>query len=176
MLQRLRQFIFRQEGVAAVEFALIAPFMVALFIGMVELGDAMIVKRKVTSMTSSVADLVGRAKAISDTDITNVFNAAGAIMSPFDSTKIKMRITSIEIALDGTQTVGWSDATANETPLAQGATIVLPEGLGVNGGSIIKVEASYTHKSLLGNLLPTDLTFDEQFFTQPRKILKISRL
>ncbi|MGI9483943.1 MAG: TadE/TadG family type IV pilus assembly protein [Hyphomicrobiales bacterium] len=175
MSNLLRKFTKRQDAVASVEFAIVAPVMVALFIGMVELGDAMIAKRKITSMTSTVADLVARAKSISDSDITNVFSAATAIVSPFPSANIQMRVTSISIALDGTKTIAWSDG-YHMSPLQQGDPAALPPGVGVNGGSVIKLETNYAHSTYFARFLPASFTFTEEFFAQPRKILKISRL
>ncbi|MGI9482583.1 MAG: TadE/TadG family type IV pilus assembly protein [Hyphomicrobiales bacterium] len=175
MFKLVAKFVKRKEGTASVEFAFTAPVMVLLFIGMVELGDAMIAKRKVTSMTSTVADLVARVKSISDNDISNVFSAAIAIVAPFPENSIQMRITSISIALNGSKTIAWSDG-YNMSPLQQGGSAELPAGVGVNGGSVIKVETNYAYTSFFARFLPSSFTFTEEFFAQPRKILKISRV
>ena len=47
---------------AAVEFAFIVPIMGVMFIGAVELSQAIIVDRRVTQIASSTADLVARAE------------------------------------------------------------------------------------------------------------------
>ena len=46
---------------AAIEFALIVPIMAVMFIGAVELSQAITVDRRVTQVASSTADLVARA-------------------------------------------------------------------------------------------------------------------
>src|SRR5207244_1629235 len=64
------------EGVAAVEFALIVPIMAIMFIGAVELSQAITVDRRVTQVASSTADLVARAETqISQAEITDIMKA-----------------------------------------------------------------------------------------------------
>ncbi len=58
---RLSQFWRDARGVSAVEFALIAPVMITLLLGSVELSDVMIADRKATSVASTTADLVAQA-------------------------------------------------------------------------------------------------------------------
>ena len=71
-------------GVAAVEFAFIVPIMGVMFIGAVELSQAIIVDRRVTQIASSTADLVARAETtISQSDITDIMKAGSFIMSPY---------------------------------------------------------------------------------------------
>ena len=70
---------FRQhvEGIAAVEFALIVPIMVMLFVGAVEMSQAVTVNRRVSQIGSTVGDIIAR----SDTTIT----ATGADPSVLDT-------------------------------------------------------------------------------------------
>ena len=55
-----RRWTASDEGVAAVEFGLIVPIMAVMFIGAVELSQAITVDRRVTQVASSTADLVAR--------------------------------------------------------------------------------------------------------------------
>ena len=56
--------LYRRDsrGVAAIEFAMIVPIMSAMFIGAVEVSQAITVDRRVTQVASSTADLVARAE------------------------------------------------------------------------------------------------------------------
>ena len=60
---------FRKDrrGVAAVEFALIAPAMVLLYCGLVELCQAVIAERKANHVASAIGDLVTQAETVSTT-------------------------------------------------------------------------------------------------------------
>lgn len=71
------------EGVAAIEFAFIVPIMSMMFMGAVELSQAITVDRRVTQVANSVADLVARAESsISQTEIGDIMKIGGYIMEP----------------------------------------------------------------------------------------------
>src|SRR5207244_2356005 len=105
-----------QRGVAAVEFALVLPIMLMLFFGASELGDALTIDRKVTHVTSTLTDLVTQSKVITQTDMTNIFNAATSIMTPYAATSLKMKVSGIQIDANLNATVTWGFA-QNDTAL-----------------------------------------------------------
>jgi len=73
-----------QRCMAAIEFAMIVPMMVVMFIGAVELSQAIIVDRRVTQIASTTADLVARADTqISRSDSTDIMKAGSYIMAPY---------------------------------------------------------------------------------------------
>lgn len=171
----IRSFLNHTSGVASVEFALIAPLMVALFLGMVELSDGMAAKRKVTSATSTAVDLVSRTKAVNAGDIMDVYAASRAILEPYDTSTIEIRISSIIVNLDGSTEIGWSDA-LNTSPLTVGDPYTLPTGVGFPGGSVLIAEVAYTHMGLVGHLLGSPKTYSDKFFAQPRRSLQVAHL
>ena len=65
-----RRFAKDARGVSAVEFALILPLMLTLYLGGNELTHALTIARKVTHATSSLGDLVTQTKAVSAADMT----------------------------------------------------------------------------------------------------------
>jgi Flp pilus assembly protein TadG len=162
------------RGVSAVEFALIAPFMILLLLGTVELADVMLADRKVTTITSTTADLVAQAIEITDGEIADVFSASSAIMNPFDPNSLQIVVTSVNI--DNTNmVVGWSDG-FNASAHAPGSAFALPPGLGSDGDSVIVGEVSYTHTSVVGDILGGSKTVTDIFYMQPRRTLRIQRV
>lgn len=85
----LRRFGRDRRGVSAVEFALIAPFMILLYLGSVEVSLALSIDRKITSISSALADLVAQDDVITDDEITDILNAGAVIVAPFDPTPWK---------------------------------------------------------------------------------------
>ncbi len=175
MFLSLHRFKKNNEGVAAVEFAILAPFMIILFLGMVEVSDLMMAHRRVTIVTSTVADLVAQAEQITDDDVADVFDASRLIMSPYDSTAIQIRVTSVDINLDGTVEVGWSDG-YNMTPYAVDDPFILPTGIGAPGGSIIVSEVSFDYNSIVKFINVATITMTDSFFALPRRTLAIQRI
>ena len=69
---------------AAVEFAIILPFMAVLYIGGVELGDGLAIQVKVTDTAHTVADLISQQSANTDIATVNtILNASAAIIAPY---------------------------------------------------------------------------------------------
>ncbi len=60
---------------AAVEFALILPAMLALVFGAIEVTNAIICKADVSDTASTASDLVAQEATIGTTDINNVYSA-----------------------------------------------------------------------------------------------------
>jgi len=175
MINKVKFFSHNKEGVAAVEFALIAPIMITLFFGAVELSDGLLANRKVTSVASSVADLVSQDTQIDDAGMADIFKAAQAIIVPYNFTDLSVRVSSINIDFDGTTQVGWSDG-YNTSSYSPGTNFALPTGIGQPGGSVIVTEVSYNFESILGHIIVGTLTFEDKFFARPRRVLRVSRI
>lgn len=101
----------RDEGVAAVEFALVLPLMMTLFFGLSDLTLAVNLDRKLTLLTRSLADIPSRVPSLTTSDLGNVFAAASAVMRPYDSTNVQMVLSSVLVTVNGstyTGKVDWS--------------------------------------------------------------------
>lgn len=169
-----RRFAGDQRGVAAVEFALILPVMLALYFGAVELGDALTINRKVTHVTSTLSDLVTQSKVLSDTDMDNILDAAGAVMTPYSANDLKMKITGIAIDANGKATVAWSDA-RNDTALAKGAVVTVPAAVKTPNTFLINAEVHYSYKPMIGYVMTGDFDLNDTFYLRPRLSDKVCR-
>jgi Flp pilus assembly protein TadG len=107
-----RRFARDRRGVSAVEFALLAPIMVALYLGCVEVSDAVSADRKVSLTAAAVANLTAQVATISTSDMTNILDASTAIISPYSASKLKITVSCLNIDANKNVTVKWS-ATRN---------------------------------------------------------------
>tara|TARA_R110000824_G_scaffold375374_1_gene566268 strand:- start:134 stop:745 length:612 start_codon:yes stop_codon:yes gene_type:complete len=165
---------YNEQGVSAVEFAIIAPVMVLIYFGCIELSFLMRMDRRVTSTSASLGDLTARLATVTDADMGEMFAAAKVMMQPYDATEANLRITSIVDNGDGVPRVDWSDA-YNITAHSQGSTISVPAGIIPSPGSVILAEVEYTFKSPFGYVLKTEKTVDDKFYLRPRRVNEISR-
>jgi Flp pilus assembly protein TadG len=85
-----------ERGVAAVEFALILPVLVLLYVGVVDITYAVTANRKVTQVTSAVADLTAQAFEVDNQDVQNIFRAANDIMRPYPTAGLQVAITVVD--------------------------------------------------------------------------------
>jgi Flp pilus assembly protein TadG len=147
---RLKRFTHADSGVAAVEFALILPVMVVIYLGMVELTIGINTHRKLALLTRSLADLSSRTATMTDAAIGNVFNAARAVMQPYDTTNLAMTVTSVTVdPTNGTGTVAWSCRTANSIVHAPDSSYTVPDGF-KDAQSFILIETALDYFPMFG--------------------------
>lgn len=175
LFSRLRK---ARGGGAAVEFAFIAPMVVVVFFGLIELAEGTNCRQRMESVASTTADLVAQAATITNVDKSNIFAAADEIMFPYPNVA-KIKFSSL--VDDGTNTnkgrVVWSDATANTTARSVNEIIPnLPAGLITSGGSVIVAEVSYTYTSPIGKLISTPITMNSTFYSRPRRSVTVARV
>ncbi len=144
-----RRFGGNRRGVAAVEFAMILPAMLAIYFGIVETGQAIMIDRKVTQLTRSLVDLTAQASTIPATEMNNIFNAAQTVMMPFTSVAPKMSVHHIVIDSAGVAKVCWSEE-RNSTKFARGTTVTIPSDLRLPNTSIMMAQASYAFTPVVG--------------------------
>ena len=179
MLSRWRKFQTSQSGLAAVEFALIAPVLVTFLLGTVEVCNALECHEKVTLLASTSADLVARVTSVSSADMTNIFNAANSVVYPFSSTNAKIVVSSIISDGYGNGTVAWSQA-QNATPLTVNQTVTVPTGLmdqtlcPKGACSVILAQVTYNYTSPIGGFIAGVLPMSDTFYSHPRRSVTIS--
>lgn len=163
-----------ERGISAVEFALLVPLMITLYLGTVEISQGISADRKVTLTTRTVADLVSQVSSVDNSSMTNSLNAAVAVMSPFASTNLKVVVSSVTIDSTGKATVAWSD-TYQGTARAKGSTVTLPAALNVSNTSLIWSEVQYAYKPTIGYLISGTLQLKDQIYMRPRLSDSVTR-
>ena len=172
---RLCQLAGDQRGVSAVEFAMLLPLMLSLYLGSIELSQGIGAQRKLTITARTVADLVSQVSSLNNSDMNNSLNAASAVMSPFPVGNLKVTISSVKIDANGKATVDWSD-TLNGTARAKGSTVTLPTALIVANSSLIWSEVQYTYKPTIGYVVSGTLTLHDQIYMRPRLSDSVTRV
>lgn len=187
-LDLVRCYRADKQGVAAIEFAFILPIMFVMFVGAVELSQAIIVDRRVTQAASSVADLAARKEtSISTTEIGDIMKIGGYIMAPYSQTPLQVIVRNVSSSsADATATKqSWqciySGVGENPTPACtcMNETYNLPSGLVSTTDSVVVAEAIYTYTPLifdyfLNRTLPSGAggpgtyTLSEKIFMKPR--------
>lgn len=175
--RRLGRFASEERGVAAVEFSLILPIMITLWIGGVEVTNALSVDRRVNAFAASMGDLVARSKMISYDQVTDIFDLSEAAMFPYQDSGMSLRITAIDIDNTGTAKVAWSRARGTGLPAytkttnvnSSVPTALRPAGVGVSQLIMAETEKDYT--PAIGYLIVKSLgeiTLDGRMFFVPR--------
>jgi hypothetical protein len=154
LVLRLKVFGRANAGVAAVEFAIILPLMVFMYLGMTELTTGINVHRKLTLVSRTLADLTTRTTDITGDGIDIVFSAARAVMQPYDATNVAMAVTSVTVKpgpTAGTFTgeVAWSCTQGSKTPYPKGSAYPVPKGF-EGSPSFVFVETRLDYVPMFG--------------------------
>jgi Flp pilus assembly protein TadG len=163
-----------QRGVSAVEFAMLLPLMVTLYLGSVEVSQGVAINRKVTLTARTVADLASQVASVSNTDMTNLLNAAKAVIAPYPDGPIKVTVTAVSIGADGVAKVAWSD-TLGGTARAVNSTVSLPTALNVPNSQVIWGEVYYTYTPTIGYVVTGALNLFDQIYMRPRLSETVNR-
>lgn len=162
-----------QRGVSAVEFALLAPVVLLLLVGLVYVNQALTVHRKVRHISSTVADLIAQQSTISSADLTLTLQGAASLMAPYGTADLDI-VASVISFTNGKQEVVWSRAyqTAPETKGAKPAFPV-PDDLLLNGVQTVAVRVDYTFQSIFSDLIrpftgAEGLFMRDHMFERPR--------
>jgi Flp pilus assembly protein TadG len=132
------QILSNNSGVAAVEFALIAPLLILLFFGVIELSNLLIADTKLRGANTAVADILTQdVDSVSLTDLQDAAIATQRIMFPLS-------------AVIGTDIATVVDSYSQTAVPAASWSRVLPNSLAVTLG--LAVKTSCTDNSRLTNL------------------------
>ncbi|MGE0282028.1 MAG: TadE/TadG family type IV pilus assembly protein [Rhizobiaceae bacterium] len=181
--QRLAQLAKDRRGIAAVEFAIIVPLLLAMYFVTLEAGQGLDTNKKLGRVASIVADLVTQEPAVVKDDLNAILQIGSAILQPYSRSKPSIYIAGIQ--LDGanppTATVKWyrsliNGATGKVEPSPQP---VIPTSLKIPNTFLVRVYTtldykpviawSATDKSGLGFTSPfTGIKMEETYYLRAR--------
>lgn len=171
--RRIRSFRREKRGVAAVEFTLIAPFMIALWLGSVELSQGVTIDRKVSLASSALADLVTQQTNLTAAEMDDIMDATTAIMMPYDIANLSIQIAGVEIDDNRDTSVEWSVA-RNGSAAAIGGTYAIPQALLLPNTFLVVAQLSYEHMPATTHAISGSITLTDDFFLRPRRSDSIS--
>lgn len=146
---RLRRFARDKSGLAALEFALIAPMMLFLLFGSVELTNALNTAKRVENVSASLADVVSRDTAVTDEELEDLWGAIEPLMFPDTAVGVRARITSITIESEDEARVVWSEGHGGMAPRAEDSLVTLPDDMMAPGRSVILAEVTYRYDPVI---------------------------
>jgi Flp pilus assembly protein TadG len=169
------RFVKERDAMAAVEFAMILPLMLTMFIGSVEVAQGLSTDRKVGLVVRAAADLTSQSTSINNSDMTNILNASTSIMYPFSTTPLRLKVTAVNIDAAGQATVAWGDA-LNTTKRSTGSSVTIPPAIAVPNTQVIWGEVEYDYNPAFGYVLFDIIKLSEQNFVRPRQSSSITRI
>lgn len=169
-----RQLKANIAGVAAVEFGLIAPLLLIMLIGTVEISRAISIDRRLGLATAMVGDLVAREEDMTAADLNAIYDIVEHVMEPYDVNDLKLAVIPVQASSTNKTNTRVYASSANR-PAFNGksnpstcATYALTTGLVDEGDSVIVVESSYDYRPLFGNDYISATTWTDKSVLSPR--------
>lgn len=172
--RRLRNFRRNEDGAILAELAFALPLFVTFLMGIVEVGNYLLVNLKLQHSVVSIADLVTRDEEISEDVLADVFNAAPQIMAPFDMGEDALVIVSaVSQTEEEPASIYWQRSGGGTLSIAsefglEGEAPTLPAGLTMRDDeTILATEIFYSYEPIIFQFIPSQMIRKESFF-RPR--------
>lgn len=152
------------------EFALIAPVLVGMWVGIIELSEAHIVGRKIATAAQAASDLVAQAESVTRQDLDDINAAVFALIDPFPLNNVGIDISSVEADSSGRVTIGWR-VRRGRVGRGGGATAEA-RALVTRDDSVIVTSLNYIHQPALA-LVFGDVNINNVGYARPRRARQI---
>ncbi|MDN5928631.1 MAG: pilus assembly protein [Hyphomicrobiales bacterium] len=182
-----------RQGVAAVEFALIAPILLTLYFVTLEVSHAIETNKKVGRAASMIADLITQQPKMTTGIMDPIMQIGEATLQPYNRSRLAVHVTGIQISNDETPTVtvAWSrrmtdtGSTGSDPAEKAGDPTTVPDELKIPGTFLVRVQTTLDYrpiiawsadaKQTLGLMGAFDnINMSEQYYLRPRMSNAIS--
>ncbi|WP_232833966.1 MULTISPECIES: TadE/TadG family type IV pilus assembly protein [unclassified Sphingomonas] len=163
-----------RRGTVLVEFAVMLPVMLVLWMGSLQIEDGIACNRKVTIATRAVADLVAQnvSGSVAASDLDSNLAAATQVLAPYPAGAASIRIT--EVTTDATlkTTVQWSRG-YNAVAAVPGQVVTIPVAMRIPGAYFLFAEVTYAYKPPMNFGFVGPLKLGDSLYMLPRNSNKI---
>jgi Flp pilus assembly protein TadG len=181
ILTTLKAFARDPRGAAAVEFAFIVPVLITLYLGSMEVSQALDVNKRVNRTASMVADLVTQQESVDKAQLLSIMKIGDATLQPYDRDSPDITIVAIQVdSSDSPKAqVAWSlehHGNTVSTPFSAGSVISLPANLKTAGAFVVKVTTALNYipitawaiKNTSSNGSIVTIPMSETYYLRPR--------
>lgn len=164
-----------RSGASAIEFAFLAPILIAIYISSFEITTGYSVSQKTLKAAGSIADIVTRQDTVNKAFLSEMIDAAEATIAPSPAPGLKLKITGVTIDSAGNAKVLWSWNESGGVPYSKGSAVAVPADMKKPGSFLVHSELSIQHTMLLFFGSPSGLesstrniTINREFFYRQR--------
>lgn len=170
----LRRLVQDRSGIGAIEFAILVPVLLLLYLGALQTTIVLSVAQRATRAASSVADIVTQQASVNKATLAAMPSVATAIFVPYTITGMTLKITGISIDASNNATVLWSWAQDGTTPYTAGSAVTtVPSDMNKASSFLVRAElgAPYQLMTFGSGFLPSgynSITLQRQYFYRQR--------
>lgn len=146
-----------RRGVAAVEFAFIVPVLLCMYFITLEAAQAIEVNRKVSRVSSTVADLITQMRDVTANQVRDIMRIGLAIIKPYNRSVPRLEVVAIQFGTEAVPVarVAWSvklNSAGQPVAVAARNSVVTDTDLNrirVAGAFYIKVSANLAYRPVV---------------------------
>jgi len=153
--RKARALLADRRGVAAIEFAFIAPVLLALYFVTMEVAQGIETNKKVGRIGSMVADLVTQqASTVPRQELEAIMQIGEAILQPYNRSKPTIVVTGIRITDEANPKVlvEWSRKMVNgafSQDEAKGSQTTVPDKLKIRNTFLVRVSGELDYRPVI---------------------------
>ncbi|MEM1105206.1 MAG: TadE/TadG family type IV pilus assembly protein [Pseudomonadota bacterium] len=166
-MARLTSFWRSNRGVAALEFALISPFLAVLVFGLIEMTLRLRAADEFQRYLQQAGDYLSREEELFSSDLDAIFAASSQMIRSATTTgTLHLDVASIGFKSDGSPEVLWRRHRGQTPPAFQVSDAA---GLGDPGESVLRVSTRLTYQTPVSQIIGAgQMQLDEAVFYRPR--------
>ena len=175
------RLINNEDGIGAVEFALLAPVLLLVYVGTVELSTALTVDKRITKASAITTDIIANLESVDKASLREMVGVAQSIVAPYDASTLRFQVVGINVNSSGVATIAWSWNSAAVVPLVVGALITIPPAYAIPDTFLLRTVVDMDYDLVL--LSPKSggveyktkaLTLGEDYFLHQREAKNIT--
>jgi len=176
MLRRLHKFVAQDRGTALIEFALVLPIMITLFLGVFEVTRVVAASMRLANAATTMANLVAQQTSVSNTSssMTDFCNGSGLAMTPLASASLKVAVASVTNKSSGGVTQDWSDVTCGSATAISNPTTLASTLVPNVNDSVIIAQATYAYTSPISYVLASSFTLTQTAYQRPYNVTTVT--
>lgn len=174
--ERIQRFGRERSGASAMEFAFLAPILIAIYISSFEITTGYSVSQKTLKAAGSIADIVTRQDSVNKAFLSEMIDAAESTIAPSPALGLELKITGVTIDSSGNAKVLWSWDESGGAPYSKGSTVDVPSDMRKPSSFLVRSELSVQHTMLLFFGSPAGLQHSSRSITIGREFFYRQRL
>ena len=159
-----------EDGLAAIEFAILAPLLVAMYLGLAEVATAVSTDRSVSHATNVIGDLASQTSNVNKADLEDVLSATLRIMDIREASKVTIQLDSWSRDSGGkNKLVGSAVMNSGSAALPSFDPATIDNSLLNENAGILVARVAYNYSPLKLLYMKRDITLSDTFVLKPRR-------
>jgi Flp pilus assembly protein TadG len=162
-----------RRGLAATEFALVAPILITAWLGAIEACTLARASLKAQSTAYTVADLTAQVGEQTTASLNAIIAAAQNVLAPLPNDLGNLAVTIASVGFNastGAPEVMWKYTSGGAAPTID---VSVATGLGEAGESVVITRVSYAYQSF-AHAVAGSVTFSHSAISRPRTVRQIT--